>query len=66
MPQMCNKEALHLVSIERAKMIDRGLGLDYKDWKGMIADKKEALSKPNRMGKFYYVKVCPKIKLTSR
>ena len=41
--QMCNKEASHLVSIERAKMIDQGLGLDHKDWKGMIAEKKKAL-----------------------
>lgn len=44
--QMCNKEASHLVSIERAKMIDQGLGVDHKDWKGMIADKKEALLQP--------------------
>lgn len=44
--QMCNKEASHLVSVERAHMIKGGLGLDHPDWQGMIASKKEALLQP--------------------
>ena len=35
--QMCNKEASHLVSVERAHMNQNGLGLDHPDWQGMIA-----------------------------
>jgi sulfatase maturation enzyme AslB (radical SAM superfamily) len=44
--QMCNKEASHLVSVERAAMVQSGLGADHPDWEGMIADKKEALLQP--------------------
>jgi MoaA/NifB/PqqE/SkfB family radical SAM enzyme len=44
--QMCNKEASHLVSVERAAMIARGLGADHPDWEGQIASKKEALLQP--------------------
>ena len=44
--QMCNKEASHLVSVERAQMVERGLGSDHPDWHGMIADKKQALLQP--------------------
>ena len=44
--QMCNKEASHLVSVERAQMVDRGLGANHPDWHGMIADKKQALLQP--------------------
>lgn len=44
--QMCNKEASHLVSVERATMIEDGLGVDHPDWHGMVANKKEALLQP--------------------
>ena len=44
--QMCNKEASHLVSVERAKMIDAGLGVQHRDWHGNIESKKEALLQP--------------------
>ena len=44
--QMCNKEASHLVSVERANMIQSGLGLNHPDWHGMISDKKQALLQP--------------------
>lgn len=44
--QMCNKEASHLVSVERAKMINAGLGLQHRDWHGNIESKKEALLQP--------------------
>ena len=44
--QMCNKEASHLVSVERAQMVDRGLGANHPDWHGMVADKKQALLQP--------------------
>lgn len=44
--QMCNKEASHLVSVERAQMIGNGLGLNHPDWRGMIANKREALLQP--------------------
>lgn len=44
--QMCNKEASHLVSVERAQMIDAGLGIEHVDWNGQIADKKLALLQP--------------------
>ena len=44
--QMCNKEASHLVSVERAAMIGSGLGVNHPDWQGMIASKKEALLQP--------------------
>ena len=44
--QMCNKEASHLVSVERARMIGEGLGIDHPDWHGMNANKKEALLQP--------------------
>jgi len=44
--QMCNKEASHLVSVERALMVESGLGTDHPDWQGMIADKKQALLQP--------------------
>ena len=44
--QMCNKEASHLVSVERAAMVQSGLGANHPDWDGMIADKKEALLQP--------------------
>lgn len=44
--QMCNKEASHLVSVERAAMIGKGLGVDHPDWHGMVADKKAALLQP--------------------
>ena len=44
--QMCNKEASHLVSVERGKMVNEGLGANHPDWHGNIADKKEALLQP--------------------
>lgn len=44
--QMCNKEASHLVSVERATMVKSGLGVDHSDWHGQIADKKQALLQP--------------------
>jgi len=44
--QMCNKEASHLVSVERATMVKSGLGVDHSDWHGQIADKKRALLQP--------------------
>lgn len=44
--QMCNKEASHLVSVERAQMVEQGLGTNHPDWHGMIADKKQALLQP--------------------
>ena len=44
--QMCNKEASHLVSVERAAMVANGLGADHPDWEGQIASKKEALLQP--------------------
>lgn len=44
--QMCNKEASHLVSVERAKMVKSGLGANHPDWYDNIADKKEALLQP--------------------
>jgi glutamate-1-semialdehyde 2,1-aminomutase len=43
---MCNKEASHLVSVERAKMINTGLGVQHRDWHGNIESKKEALLQP--------------------
>ena len=30
--QMCNKEASHLVSVERATMVQSGLGANHPDW----------------------------------
>lgn len=44
--QMCNKEASHLVSVERAKMVESGLGANHPDWHGNIAEKKKALLQP--------------------
>jgi sulfatase maturation enzyme AslB (radical SAM superfamily) len=44
--QMCNKEASHLVSVERAKMLDADLAVDHCDWKWNHATKKEALLEP--------------------
>jgi len=44
--QMCNKEASHLVSVERGKMVKEGLGANHPDWHGNIAEKKEALLQP--------------------
>ena len=44
--QMCNKEASHLVSVERAAMVQSGLGANHPDWDGNIASKKEALLQP--------------------
>ena len=44
--QMCNKEASHLVSVERATMVQSGLGANHPDWHGQIADKKQALLQP--------------------
>lgn len=44
--QMCNKEASHLVSVERAQMVNSGLGANHPDWHGNIADKKQALLQP--------------------
>jgi len=46
--QMCNKEASHLVSVERANMIATDLGLvDHGDWlMDNIADKKKAIMQP--------------------
>ena len=44
--QMCNKEASHLVSVERAAMVQSGLGANHPDWDGNIANKKEALLQP--------------------
>ena len=44
--QMCNKEASHLVSVERGKMVNEGLGANHPDWHGNIAKKKEALLQP--------------------
>jgi sulfatase maturation enzyme AslB (radical SAM superfamily) len=43
---MCNKEASHLVSVERAAMVQSGLGANHPDWDGNIANKKEALLQP--------------------
>jgi sulfatase maturation enzyme AslB (radical SAM superfamily) len=43
---MCNKEASHLVSVERATMVMSGLGLNHPDWHDQIADKKQALLQP--------------------
>jgi hypothetical protein len=37
--QMCNKEASHLVSVERATMVQSGLGANHPDWDGNIANK---------------------------
>jgi MoaA/NifB/PqqE/SkfB family radical SAM enzyme len=44
--QMCNKEASHLVSVERGQMAEQGLGYNHADWHGNIADKKLALLQP--------------------
>ena len=44
--QMCNKEASHLVSVERAKMIEAGLGMQHRDWIDQQPDKKLALLQP--------------------
>ena len=44
--QMCNKEASHLVSVERARMVKSGLGANHPDWYDNIADKKQALLQP--------------------
>jgi len=49
--QMCNKEASHLVSVERANMIATDLGpkspnLDRYDWDNNIANKKKAIIQP--------------------
>ena len=44
--QMCNKEASHLVSVERATMVQSGLGANHPDWHGQIAEKKLALLQP--------------------
>lgn len=44
--QMCNKEASHLVSVERGQMAIDGLGSDHRDWTGNIPDKKQALLQP--------------------
>ena len=44
--QMCNKEASHLVSVERATMVQSGLGANHPDWHANIADKKQALLQP--------------------
>ena len=44
--QMCNKEASHLVSVERAEMVKIGLGSNHPDWQGMVANKKKALLQP--------------------
>ena len=44
--QMCNKEASHLVSVERATMVQSGLGANHPDWDGNLANKKEALLQP--------------------
>ena len=47
---MCNKEASPLVSVERAKMINAGLGVQHRDWHGNIESKKEALLQPALTG----------------
>jgi MoaA/NifB/PqqE/SkfB family radical SAM enzyme len=45
--QMCNHEASHLVSVERAEMMEAGLGLQHQDWgNNNILNKKEALLQP--------------------
>jgi MoaA/NifB/PqqE/SkfB family radical SAM enzyme len=45
--QMCNKEASHLVSAERANMIATDLGIDHDDWRDdNIANKKQAVIQP--------------------
>lgn len=44
--QMCNKEASHLVSVERGQMTQLGLGFDHPDWNDNDADKKSALLQP--------------------
>jgi MoaA/NifB/PqqE/SkfB family radical SAM enzyme len=45
--QMCNKEASHLVSVERGEMNAIGLGIAHHDWgSDNIADKKKALLQP--------------------
>lgn len=45
--QMCNKEASHLVSVERGEMAAMGLVIDHDDWRDdNIADKKLALLQP--------------------
>ena len=44
--QMCNKEASHLVSVERGVMLEKDLGIEHGDWHGNISNKKEALLQP--------------------
>jgi sulfatase maturation enzyme AslB (radical SAM superfamily) len=44
--QMCNKEASHLVSVERGAMVLRGLGSNHPDWYDNEADKKKAILQP--------------------
>lgn len=44
--QMCNKEASHLVSVERAQMAQQGLSFTTDDWHGNVADKRAALLQP--------------------
>lgn len=44
--QMCNKEASHLVSVERAEMANAGYTINHHDWENNIADKKKALLQP--------------------
>lgn len=45
--QMCNKEASHLVSVERSAMVSKGLGSNnHPDWYDNEADKKKAILQP--------------------
>lgn len=44
--QMCNKEASHLVSVERGAMVLQGLGSNHPDWYDNEADKKKAILQP--------------------
>ena len=45
--QMCNKDASHLVSVERAKIVEQyGKPVDHEDWERITKNKKEALLSP--------------------
>ena len=45
--QMCNKDASHLVSVERAKIKEKyGAPVQHEDWERVTANKKEALLQP--------------------
>jgi len=45
--QMCNKDASHLVSVERAQIVaQQGKPLEHEDWERITSDKKAALLQP--------------------